>query len=132
MWPAVTATACILATVWVMAATRIDAPTAAAIGAITTPTATVLVVILQRTRTADHELRPNSGSSTKDQMNRVEAMVKTLVIEQGDMRRDIGGLRAENRDDRKAAADDRRAASDQFEELRGWVRRIEKQLKENP
>lgn len=59
---------------------------------------------------AAHEARPNSGSTQRDSVNRIEAMVKTLVLDTGHLKRDVSGLRAENLQDRASAADDRRAA----------------------
>lgn len=59
---------------------------------------TILTLLLQRTGAVEHELKPNSGSSTRDAINRIEQM----LTEQG---KDIGGIRQEIRDDRRATAD---------------------------
>jgi hypothetical protein len=99
------------ALIWTITATDIDAPAATALVGVCTAIATVLVVILQRTRAVEHEVKPNSGSSMKDQTNRIEAMVQTLIF-------DVGGLRQENRDDRRAEAD-------RFALLEGRVRDLE-------
>lgn len=79
-----------------------------------------------------HEVQPNSGSSMKDQTNRTEAMVATLIKDIGDVKRDlvgvkddIGGIRQENRDDRRATAEREQSTAAEIAELRGRVHGLE-------
>lgn len=95
VWPSVVAAVGVAGLIWTAVSAKVDGPAASVIVGVCTAIATVLVVILQRTRTADHELKPNSGSSTKDQINRMEHMLQTVLL-------DVGGIRQENRDDRRA------------------------------
>lgn len=46
---------------------------------------------------AAHEVRPNSGGSMADAVNRIEATVSVMRSEQIEQRRDIGGLRSDHR-----------------------------------
>lgn len=76
----------------------LDGPTATVLVALLGTTATILSLLLQSSRAAAHELKPNSGTSMRDQTNRIEAMMQTLIL-------DVGGLRADARNDRQANAE---------------------------
>lgn len=100
------------------------------IGALITAFGTVFVVIAERGRRAAsiaaHEARPNSGSTQRDAVNRIESMVQTLVKDTGDLKRDVSGLREENLADRKSAADDRQAAENRDLALGNRITNLEK------
>lgn len=77
--------------------------------ALITAFGSAFVVLANRARKsaaiAAHESRPNSGSTQRDSINRIESMVQTLIKDVGDTKTDVAGLREENRNDRKADAD---------------------------
>lgn len=76
----------------------------------------------QAAEIAAHESKPNSGSTQRDAINRIESMVQTLMKDVGDTKTDVAGLREENRNDRKAD-------SDRFDKLEGRVFHIEQKDK---
>lgn len=51
---------------------------------------------------AVHELLPNSGTSSRDSLDRLEHAVGVLSRDVDRLAKDVGGLREENRDDRRA------------------------------
>lgn len=82
-----------------------------------------------------HEVRPNSGSSLADAVNRIEAaqVVATEQIagirddvggihsEIRDVRQDIAGVRADARHDRRVVADAQRALDDHLQAVPGLI-----------
>lgn len=66
--------------------------------------ATILTLLLKRTSEVRHELRPNSGTSHRDVADRTEAIVR-------DIRRDVGGMRAELRNLREVDLEQAREIS---------------------
>lgn len=83
----------------------------------------------------EHEVRPNSGTSLADAVNRIEAaqVVATEQIagvrddvggihsEIRDVRQDIAGVRADARHDRRVVADAQRALDDHLQAVPGLI-----------
>ncbi|GAA2242548.1 hypothetical protein GCM10010401_14330 [Rarobacter faecitabidus] len=58
----------------------------------------------QAAEVAAHEARPNSGGSMRDAINRIEARQVEQGKEIGEIKKDIGGLRADHRQEREDRA----------------------------
>lgn len=78
--------------------------------------------ILAEVRRVKNELTPNHGSSTKDGVNRTEAMTHEQMHILHEIQKDIGGIREELRDLRKVGNEDRNRADHEHEQLRKEIR----------
>ena len=77
----------------------LDLPTATVLVALLGATVTLLTLILQRTSQVKHELRPNSGGSARDSMDRTEVASKSTKTTVERLVQQVGHLERAHRSD---------------------------------